>query len=349
LFKNKQNINNMTTFKDFVFGQMKLAGLKKSTWEPIYQLGFPYFRQAFTHETFKSTAFQDIHEFRSMQFSMEELQNISLKELDTLPSYEQLEFTGDKQINVCIAQHLTEKYPGLPAGNLTFSFQKLASEKYLARFGKKQGFFDHILLSPALFNQAILFRDGLPTEIDINFFQGGKIYDIYAKLVEDCVEAFAAALAISVDKYAESPFGPGLAILYTWTKNGIMKEQDFDATDIDQIKAPGIQLREAWENIYAQRRDAAKKFSNNDMFIIDQTARKPGYVPIKAINPVTRKVIAETVGLTEQDAKANAAVLALDYIKATFAKELDAGKAFKMQKRGGTKNYNFLIQDDDNE
>lgn len=336
----------MTTFKDFVFGQMKAAGLKKSTWEPIYKVGFPYFQQAFTHESFKGSAFHDIHELRSMQFSMEELQTItSLKELDNMPSYEQLEFTGDKQINVCIAQHLTEKYPGLPAGNLTFSFQKLASEKYLARFGKKQGFFEHILLSPALYNQAILFRDGLPTEIDINFFQGGKIYDIYAKLVEDCVEAFAAALCQSINLYAESPFGPGMAILYTWTQ-GIMQEQDFDATDIDQIKAPGIQLREAWENIYAQRKDAAKKFSNNDMFMIDQTKRKPGYVPIKAINPVTRKVIAETVGLTEQDAKANAAILANDYIKAHFAKELEIGKAFKMQKRGMYTANNFIIEQD---
>uniref|UniRef100_A0A6C0JUW5 RNase III domain-containing protein n=1 Tax=viral metagenome TaxID=1070528 RepID=A0A6C0JUW5_9ZZZZ len=340
----------MTTFKDFIFGQMKMAGLKKSTWEPIYKLGFPFFQQAFTHESFRSSSFKDIHEFRSMQFSMEELQSVAnLNEIDSLPSYEQLEFTGDKQINVCIAQHLTEKYPGLPAGNLTFSFQKLASEKYLARFGKKQGFFEHILLSPALFNQAILFRDGLPTEIDINFFQGGKIYNIYDKLVEDCVESLAAAMSIAVDKYSESSFGPGLAILYTWTNNGIMKEQDFDATDIDQIKAPGIQLREAWENIYAQRKDAAKKFSNNDMFIIDQTKRKPGYVPIKAINPVTRKVIAETVGLTEQDAKANAAILANDYIKATYAKELEIGKAFKMQKRGGGKPNNFIIQYDDDE
>lgn len=314
------------TFKGFIFGQMKAAGLAQRTWEDVYRIGFPYFKDAFTHKSFRSCNFKDIHELRSMQFTMEEIRGISLEEIDRFGTYEQMEFIGDKQINVSIAQHIVEKYPKLPAGHLTFSFQKLQSEKYLSRFAKKQGFFEHILMCPKVYQQALYWKNGRQQEASKEYYNGNETYDVYSKLVEDVCESFAGALVKAVNEYANSPFGPGMAILHTWVK-GIMAEIDFDPTNMDELKPPGIVLRETWEAIYAQRPDAAKKFTNRDMFQID--TQQVGHVPIRAVDPVTREIIVLTVGVHQKDAFYKAASLACKILTKRYASQIEAGRAFK--------------------
>lgn len=326
------------SFKDFIFREMKEAGLAKHTWEGIYEKGFIFFREAFTHKSFRSANFTDIHELRSMQFTMEEIQDIQLQDIDKYKDYNQLEFIGDKQINVCITKHLLDEFPNLPAGNLTFSFQKLSSETYLARFATKKGFFDHILMSPFIYRQAVLWRDGKQTQVDKTVYEGGKDYNIHDKLVEDVCESFAAALVKAVDAYSESTFGPGMAILFGWTR-GLMLERDFNPMNLDEIKAPGIVLREAWEAIYAQRPNPEKKFSLIDMFRIDNYRRAPGYVPIQAIDPMSKQVIAETIGHDDKDAKQKAAILANKYIKEHYSKQVEEGRQWKQQKQQERKQH----------
>ncbi len=318
------------SFKDFIFGEMKAAGLAKHTWEPIYTRGFLFFREAFTHKSFRSENFSDVHELRAMQFSMDEIQGVSLKEIDSYRDYNQLEFIGDKQINVCITQYLLQDYPALPAGNLTFSFQKLSSETYFARFATKRKFFDHILMSPFLYRQAVLWRDGKQTQVDARVYEGNQDYNIHDKLVEDACEAFAAALVKAVDLYSESKFGPGMAILFNWTR-GIYDELDFDPMDLRQVKAPGMVMREYWEAIYAKRPDAANKFGNKSWFRIDNRRREPGYVPIQAVDPVTGQVIAETIGDNDKDAKHKASVLANKYLEEHYSREIEEGRQWKQK------------------
>lgn len=321
------------SFEHFILEQMKEAGLAERVRKPIYDIGFNYFKQAFTHSSFRSNNFNDIHQLRSMQFSMEELESVyDIRSIDYFPNYEQLEFLGDKQVNTCICHHLIKLYPKLPAGNLTFSFQKLASEKYLSKFGEKRNFFNHILVSPQIYNQAILWKDGRQNEINIEIYGGNKIYNIYTKLIEDCVESFANALVKSVDLYAKSEFGPGMAILLNWTK-GIMDELDFNPEDINDIKAPGMVLRELWSDIYYIEQRTGKKFSNHDFFVIDTINRKPGYVPIRAIDPVTRITIPGTnsIGITEADANLRAATLANSYLLKNRMAEIERGRLAKRQ------------------
>lgn len=323
----------MLSFEDFILEQMKEAGLSKKVRKPIYDIGYKYFKQAFTHSSFRSINFQDIHEFRALQFPYEDLQIENLSEIDKLPNYEQLEFLGDKQINTCISHHIIKRYPNLPVGNLTFSFQKLASEKYLSKFGENRNFFEYILISPTIYKQAILWREGKQNEIDIAFYGGNKIYNIYSKLIEDCVESFANALVRSVDEYSKTEFGPGMAILLNWTR-GIMDEIDFDPLNIEQIKAPGMILRELWTDIYYDEQKG-KKFGNHDFFFIDQSKRTTGHVPIVALDPLTRQKIpgTSTIGFSEADAKLQAAILAIEWLKQNRMKDIEKGRNEKYKNK----------------
>lgn len=322
-------------FKDFILGQMKNAGIAHHAREAIYNVGFLFFREAFTHESFRSKNFKDIHELRSMGYSMQELETIkTITEIDNFKEYNQLEFLGDKELNVCISNLLLEKYPKLPDGNLTFAFQQLSSEEILSKFGKKQEFFDHILVSPFIYRQAVFWKDGQLDEIDETMFTSDA-YNVYDKLIEDTVESFSAALVKAVDKYSETQFGPGMTFLLTWSR-GIITELTFDPRNLNETKAPGLILKEAWENIYANR-PAGKKFSNYDFFIIDQENRKKGMLHIKAIDPVTRKVVATTTGITEKDARKKAAILANEYIEKNRKQDLIAGTEFKRQQYANRK------------
>jgi dsRNA-specific ribonuclease len=316
------------SFKDFIFSNLKMAGLAERTYEEIYRLGFEDFRTSFTHKSFRSYNFKDIHELRAQQFSMEELTVSSLKEIDSMKEYNQLEFLGDKQLNTCLAKLLLDEYPDLPDGNLTFAFQKISSERYLSEFAKQHDFFNHILMSPFYYQQAVLWKEGRQEAVDVKIYNKGKIFNVYDKLLEDTCESFAAALVKAVDAYSGVEYGPGMNILLGWTR-GIMKLVDFDPRKLEDIKAVGMVMKEMWEDLYAKdlKDEKVKKFANHNMFIIE--GKQPGKVPIKAIDPVTRRVVAETVGVSEQDAREKAAKLAVEWLKKNKMSEIEQGRAFK--------------------
>jgi dsRNA-specific ribonuclease len=323
----------MTTFKTFILNQFKQAGLAKFCREEIYEIGFPLFREAFTHKSFRPDAFTDIHHFRAQQFTMDELASLSsLGEISDFKNYNQLEFLGDKQLNTCIAGLLLEKYPNLSDRNLTFSFQIVSAEKYLGNYAKENGFFEHILMSPYYFSQAILWRDGQQEQVDPAIYQKGKIYNIYQKLLEDTCESFSAALVKAVDMYSQVAFGPGMNILMNWTRP-ILDMIDFDPMDDDQVQAIEMRMKELWEIIYAPQ-ELTYKFSNHNMYQIDAVNRRPGHVPVKGVNPVTKQVIAEAVGISEQDAYKKVARLVVDWLLKNKQEEIDVGKQWKLEHRG---------------
>lgn len=325
--KNKYKYKKMS-FKDFILSNLKLADIAPAVREEIYRIGFEDFKTAFTHKSFRSYNFKDIHELRAQQFTMDELTFSSLKDLDSFKNYDQLEFLGDKQLNVCLSELLLEDYPNLPAQHLTFAFQKISSEQYLSRFAKEHNFFPHILMSPFYYQQAIYWRDGQQEKIDISVYQKGKIFNIYDKLLEDTCESFANALVRAIDKYTKVKF-TGMNFLLTWATN-IMKLIDFDPNDLDETKAVGMVMKEMWEDLYAKDMKDDKitfKFANHNMFIIGE--KIPGKVPIKAIDPVTKRVIAETVGVSEQDAREKASKLVVAWLKNNKMREIEEGRRYK--------------------
>lgn len=321
----------MTTFKDFIFANLKKAGLAKSTHEEIYQIGLPYFIEAFTHSSFKSANFKNIHEYRSQQFTIDQVQIFNLKEIDGMNDYNQLEFLGDKQLNTCLANILMTRWPSLRDAHLTFAFQKITSEKYLSRYAEQNGFFEHILMSPEYYKNAVLWKENKQDQVNIKTYQRGKISNIYDKLLEDTCESFAAALVKAVDAYSGVEYGPGMNILLNWAKP-LVDTIDFDPTDLSQTKAVGMVMKEMWEDMYAPQQLAKKKFkfTNYNMFIIDERQRKPGYVPIKAVDPVTRKVVAEAIGVSEQDAREQVSKLAVEWLRKYKMNEIEAGRQWKL-------------------
>lgn len=323
----------MTTFKTFILNQFKRAGLARHVREEIYNLGFTFFQTAFTHKSFRPDAFSDIHHFRAQQFTMEELAPISsLEELASFRNYNQLEFLGDKQLNTCIAGLLLEKYPNLSDRNLTFTFQIVSAEKYLGNYAEENGFFDHILMSPYYFSQAILWRDGLQEQVDMAIYLKGKMYNIYQKLLEDTCESFSAALVKAVDLYSQVAFGPGMNILMNWTRP-ILDMIDFDPMDDDQVQAIEMRMKELWEIIYAPN-ELTYKFSNHNMYQIDTVNRRSGHVPVKGVDPVTKQVVAEAVGISEQDAFKKVARLVVDWLLKNKQAEIEKGKQWKLEHRG---------------
>lgn len=330
------------SFKDFIFSNLKMAGLAERTHEEIYKLGFEDFKTAFTHKSFRSQNFQDLHQLRAQQFTMEELTFSSLKEIDSFKEYDQLEFLGDKQLNTCLAKLLLDDYPDLPASNLTFAFQKISSERYLSEFAKQHDFFNHILMSPFYYQQAVLWKEGRQEQVDIKIYNKGKIFNVYDKLLEDTCESFAAALVKAVDKYSGVEYGPGMNILLNWARN-IMKLIDFDPRKLEDIKAVGMVMKEMWEDLYVKelKDEKVKKFANHNMFIIGE--KQPGKVSIKAIDPVTKKVVAETVGVSEQDAREKAAKLTVEWLKKNKMREIEEGRVFK--KGGRTFNTTWDVSE----
>lgn len=321
----------MTTFKTLILNQLKLAGVAKQAREPIYEIGFPLFREAFTHESFRSSAFASIHDLRAQRFTMEELAPVNLVEIDAMPNYNQLEFLGDKELNTCLAKHILKRWPTISDRNLTFSFQIVSAEGYLAQFAEKQGFFDHIIMSPYYRTQATHWKNGQQELVDAKVYQKGQIYNIFAKLLEDTCESFSAALIGAIDKYSEMEFGPGMSFLNTWSA-GIVEQIDFDPMDDDAVQAIGMRMKEMWENIYAPR-DIAFKFTKHNMYRVDEANRQPGHVPVAGVDPVTAKVIATAIGVSEKDAFKKVSRLVVDWLLANRAEEIEAGKKFKEQRR----------------
>lgn len=322
----------MITFKTFILNQLEEAGLAKHVLEDIYNIGFPYFREAFTHKSFRSNAFVGLYELQAQQYSMEELKQIrDIKQIDTFKNYNQLEFLGDKQLNTCIAGLLLKTYPAMSDRNLTFTFQIVSAEKYLGTFAKNKNFFDHILMSPYYYNQAMLWRDGKHEQVDQNFYQKGKIYNIYEKLLEDTCESFSAALVKSVDAYAQIEFGPGMSILMNWCKP-LLEMIDFDPMNDEDVQAIEMRMKEMWENLYAPM-TLTYKFSNHNMYAIDVKNKRAGYVPVKGVDPVTKQVIAEAIGFSEQDAFKKVAVLVVDWLLKNKKAEIEFGKNWKKSNR----------------
>lgn len=322
----------MATFKTFILNQLREAGLAKHVVEDIYNIGFPYFREAFTHKSFRSNAFSGVYDLQRQQFTMDELKKIrDVREIDTFKNYNQLEFLGDKQLNTCIAGLLLKTYPNLSDRNLTFTFQIVSAEKYLGTFAKNKDFFDHILMSPYYQSQAILWRDGKHEQVDQNFYQKGKIYNIYEKLLEDTCESFSAALVKAVDAYSNIEFGPGMNILMNWCKP-LLDMIDFDPMNDDDVQAIEMRMKEMWENLYAKI-NLTYKFSNHNMYIIDTANKQAGYVPVKGVDPVTKQVIAEAIGFSEQDAFKKVAALVVDWLLKNKKKEIEEGKQYKKNKK----------------
>jgi len=323
----------MTTFKTFILNQFKRAGLARHVWEDVYKIGFPYFQTAFTHKSFRSDAFSNIHDFRAQQFTMDELSTIStLEELSHFKNYNQLEFLGDKQLNACISVWLLKMFPNLSDRNLTFSFQIVSAEKYLSDYAGANGFFEHILMSPYYYQQASLWRDGLQEQVDPKIYLKGKIYNIYQKLLEDTCESFSAALVKAVDDYSQVVFGPGLNILMNWTRP-ILDMIDFDPMDNDQVQAIEMRMKELWEIIYSPK-ELTYKFSNHNMYKIDVENRRPGYVKVWGVDPYSKQVIAEAIGISEQDAFKKVARLVVDWLLENKSDEIETGKQWKLNNRG---------------
>ena len=321
-----------TTFKDFIFTQMKRAGLKRAVREPIYKIGFPNFLEAFTHESFRSRNFKSLSEIKT---TMEELNIRSLSDIDKLPEYNRLEFAGDKSLNLCITNLLLTRFPTMADGTLTFAFQKIVAEKVLYKEAEGELFFPHILVSPAIYQQAVLWKNNEMNKIDVTMFKG-KRYNVYAKLLEDVCEAFCGALVKSVNAYTNSTLGPGIEILQTWAAP-ILDHLDFDPSDITQTKAVGIVLKELWETIYAKQAMEGLKFTNAMMFQMPKLyggARAHGLVPIKALDPITKQVVGSTEGVSEQEAREKAARIAVAYLLKYRKDDIEAGKAYKAMARG---------------
>ncbi len=66
--------------------------------------------------------------------------------LPSVESNQRLEFLGDTVLDLCLAEHLYKKFPGLPEGQLTRMKSVVARSTTLARVARQRGFGDYLLL-----------------------------------------------------------------------------------------------------------------------------------------------------------------------------------------------------------
>ena len=129
------------------------------------------YQQAFTH---KSYVYQkknkDIYKYFTNP-------NENIVDFQT-ESYETLEFYGDSIIAAATVEYLFKRYPEFGEGELTKLKNKIVSSNFLANFARYYKFQPFILLS-------------------------NSIENIYSrntdKILEDCFEAFVAAIALDIE------------------------------------------------------------------------------------------------------------------------------------------------------
>lgn len=336
------------SFQNFIVKQLAHAGVSKEHRIPIYEGHEELFRQAVTHKSFEPSQFNDIKEVNKM-LKPHKIKVKTVEEIERFDDNEKLEFRGDRYLKGVHGRVLSDKYPELSEGGLTFAFQKLIGEKVYGKEGERLGFFNFLLTSPAVMEQAIHWKNGDIDKVNMaivkKYWRKGERENVYLKLLEDALEAFGCALVEAVDLYTKSLFGPGMGMLFRWARP-IMDNLPFDPTNIKVTKAPGMQLKELWEDIYADKYMEGYKFTNEAynlnqkkvaMFKIDQKNRSLGYIPIMAIDPFLpwghkEKIIAKTHGESEKDARRKASEIALKYLYKWRKKEIEAGREKKGKK-----------------
>lgn len=332
-------------FQNFITKQLAEAGVAKEHRLPIYQGHEELFRQAVTHKSFDTSQFETVEQVNQALKN----HNITVKtveEIERFDNNEKLEFRGDRYLKGIHGRVLSDKYPELSEGDLTFAFQKIISEKIYGNEAARLGFFDFILVSPAVMEQAIHWKNGEITKVNMavvkKYWRKGERENVYLKLLEDSYEAFGCALVEAVDLYTKSLFGPGMGMLFRWGGK-IMDNLPFDPTNIKVTKAPGMQLKEIWEDIYVDKYLDGWKFTNEAynpkqkkvaMFRIDKQNSTQGRIPIIAVDPFLPmnhkdKIIAKTEGVTEKEARRKASEIALKYLYKYRSKDIDAGREKK--------------------
>jgi len=321
-------------FQNFVVKQLEHAGVAEEHRLPIYKANEDLFRKAFTHHSFTKSEFADVKDANRV-LKNHGVRIQTLDEMTRFENYEKLEFKGDRDLKSVHGRLLANRYPELDQGQLTFAFQELIKEKVYALESERLGFFEQILMSDAVREQAKHWKAEDMEKVNMavikKYFRKGERENVYFKLLEDTYEAFACALVESVDLYTKSIAGPGHAMLFRWGGQ-ILDHLTFDPTANN--KAPGMQLKELWEDIYVDKYFEKVKFTNNMMFVIDQKKRGLGYIPIKAVDPFLPsnhrdKVIAETHGKDEKDARRKASIIALKFLNKWKTKEIEAGRKKK--------------------
>jgi len=330
-------------FQNFIVKQLANAGVAKEHRIKIFLGHEDLFRQAVTHKSFEPSQFKDVQEANSA-LKKHGIQVKTIEELERFDNNERLEFRGDRYLKGVHGRILSDKFPQLSEGDLTFAFQKLIGEKVYGNDAARLGFFDYLLTSPAVKEQAIHWERGDIEKVNMaivkKYWRKGERENVYLKLLEDAYEAFACALVEAVDLYTKSLFGPGMGMLFRWA-SPIMDNLPFDPTDIKVTKAPGMQLKELWEDIYVDKYLEGVKFTNQMMFKIDQKNRSLGYIPIMAVDPFLPwdskdKIIAKTHGESEKDARRKASEIALKFLYKWRVKDIEAGREKKknMKKQG---------------
>lgn len=321
------------SFQNFILKQLKLAGVAKEHRLPIYKNNKDIFVKAFIHKSFQKEEFNNINQVNNILKPYDITIN-TLNDMDNFGNNELFEFNGDIYLKAVHGKILADSYPHLitkAQGDLTFAFQKLISERIYAKEAERLGFFQFLLTSNIVKEQAIHWKNEDIKKVDMmvvkKYWRKGERENVYFKLLEDAFEAFACALVTSVDKYTDSIFGPGMGMLYRWGLP-IMNFLTFDPADITQTKHPGMVLKELWEDIYADKFLSGFKVTKQNIFKIGQD-KKIGYIPIEAIDPITRAVIAKTIGATEQEARKKASEIAIKYLQKWRADDIEKGKEYK--------------------
>jgi len=321
------------SFEDFIIHHLELAGVSKEHRKPIFLENKEKFIRAFTHKSFNPYDFKNIYAINRILLPYG-IKVADSSELAKFPSYETMEFKGDLYLKTVHGKILADRYPvsgAMDQQRLTFAFQRLISEKVYSNEAERLGFFQYILMSDKVQQQALLWKEGKIDQLDnaflVKYWRKGAREAIYKKLLEDTLESFACALVESVDAYTKSIFGPGMAMLYRWGMP-LLDNLSFDPTNLAETKAKGMVLKELWEDIYSNKFEFAK-LKNEDMFIMNKVPGKP--IQIFAIDPITKDVIARTSGLTEKEARAKAAEIAVAWLLKWKSKEIEAGKNAKKE------------------
>lgn len=290
------------SFENFIYKQMKRAGINKNDAQKIFMMNKDLFVRAFTHKS-----------------AGEE-------------NYDMLEAFGDKILNTALFQILYERHPDLHQGTITMAFQKAKSEEILYREGEKEGFFEHIVMSKEYKKDAVNWRDNFHND---DFSPVFSKYNIYIKALEDTVESFCGALCMAVNKWSGCRMGPGAETVYLWAKP-IVEGLPFDPTDEKQTKNIKHQLKEFWDTVYAEDVYNGNKIANHMMFRFDQRSR-PGKCIVHVMDPDPsvkgkRKTIGTAMGYDQNNARLQGALATFEKIKKIYNRQYQNGLKFKEQK-----------------
>ncbi len=177
--------------------------------------------------------------------------------LDSVHSYERLEFLGDRVLGLVVAQMLLDRFPGEDEGEIGRRFSALVNAGSLSQVGAELGLADHILAGPGVTNEAIV-ADVVEALIAAMYRDGGFavadafVRRIWAPLIETvarpprdpktALQEWAQAGARGLPSYHElARKGPDHAPLFT---------VEVRLEGVDPVQATGSSKR-------AAERDAA--------------------------------------------------------------------------------------------